>query len=85
MGQRRPEYSITLSWGELRPHGAVSNSERHKEESHAIPTIRSKTAVLSIATAGLSALFAQGAAAIEPTSNVIEYYNASLNHFFDTA
>jgi hypothetical protein len=49
------------------------------------PPFARKTAVLSIATAGLSALFAQGTAAIEPTSNVIEYYNASLNHFFDTA
>jgi uncharacterized protein (DUF1800 family) len=40
---------------------------------------------LAFATAAISALFAQGAAAIEPTANVIEYYNASLNHFFITA
>jgi uncharacterized protein (DUF1800 family) len=40
---------------------------------------------LAFATAALGALFAQGAAAIEPTANVIEYYSASLNHFFITA
>src|SRR6202022_3678010 len=40
---------------------------------------------LAFATAALGVLFAQGAAAIEPTANVIEYYNAPLNHFFITA
>jgi hypothetical protein len=40
---------------------------------------------LAFATAALGVLFAQGVAAIEPTANVIEYYNASLNHFFITA
>jgi hypothetical protein len=40
---------------------------------------------LAFATAALSVLSAQGAAAIEPTANVIEYYNAPLNHFFITA
>jgi uncharacterized protein (DUF1800 family) len=41
--------------------------------------------VLAFATAAISAICAQSAAAIEPTANVIEYYNATLNHFFVTA
>jgi len=49
------------------------------------PSFARKTPVLAFATAALGALFAQGAAAIEPTANIIEYYNASLNHFFITA
>jgi uncharacterized protein (DUF1800 family) len=49
------------------------------------PPYARKTTALSFATAALSALVTQGAAAIEPTANVIEYYNGSLNHFFITA
>jgi hypothetical protein len=40
---------------------------------------------LAFATAALGALFARGAAAMEPTAKVIGYYNASLDHFFITA
>src|ERR1700736_3644825 len=49
------------------------------------PPYARKTTALTLATAALSAFVTQGAAAIEPTANVIEYYNASLNHFFITA
>jgi uncharacterized protein (DUF1800 family) len=49
------------------------------------PPYARKTTALTFATAALSALVTQAAAAIEPTANVIEYYNASLNHFFITA
>ena len=45
------------------------------------PPIARNTRVLAFATAVLSTVCAQGVAAIEPTANVIEYYNASLNHF----
>ncbi len=48
------------------------------------PPFARNTRVLAFATAVLSTVCAQGAAAIEPTANVIEYYNASLNHFFLT-
>jgi uncharacterized protein (DUF1800 family) len=49
------------------------------------PPFPRKTRVLAFATVTLGAVWAQGAAATEPTANVIEYYNASLNHFFITA
>jgi len=49
------------------------------------PPFARRSGALAIATAALSAVCTQGAAAIEPTANVIEYYNASLNHFFITA
>ena len=47
------------------------------------PFVRN-TRVLAFVTAVSSTVCAQGAAAIEPTANVIEYHNASLNHFFLT-
>jgi uncharacterized protein (DUF1800 family) len=49
------------------------------------PPFARRSGALAFATAALSAVCTQGAAAIEPTANVIEYYNASLNHFFITA
>jgi uncharacterized protein (DUF1800 family) len=49
------------------------------------PPFARKTRVLALVTAAMSAVWTQGAAAIEPTANVIEYYNASLNHYFITA
>jgi uncharacterized protein (DUF1800 family) len=49
------------------------------------PPYARKTGVLAFASVALSAVCAQGVAAIEPTANVIEYYNPSLNHFFITA
>jgi uncharacterized protein (DUF1800 family) len=49
------------------------------------PPFARRTGALAFATAALSAVCTQGAAAIEPTANVVEYYNASLNHFFITA
>jgi uncharacterized protein (DUF1800 family) len=50
-----------------------------------LPPFRRTTRALARAAAALSIVYAQGAAAIEPTANVIEYYNASLNLFFATA
>ncbi len=50
-----------------------------------LPSFARKTRALKLATAAIGAVCAQGASAIEPTANVIEYYNASLNHFFVTA
>ena len=43
------------------------------------------TRALASAAVALSVVYAQGAAAIEPTASVIEYYNASLNLFLATA
>jgi len=41
--------------------------------------------MLKIAAAVGSATWALGASAIEPTASVVEYYNATLKHFFITA
>ncbi|MDQ6916709.1 MAG: DUF1800 family protein, partial [Pseudomonadota bacterium] len=49
------------------------------------PPFARKTRVLTLAAAVIGAVGAQGVSAIEPTANVIEYYNATLNHFFITA
>jgi len=49
------------------------------------PPFRRTTRALAFAAAAFSVVYAQGAAAIEPTANVIEYYNASLNLFLATA
>ena len=40
---------------------------------------------LAFAIASIGAVCAQSATALEPTANVVEYYNASLNLFFATA
>jgi uncharacterized protein (DUF1800 family) len=49
------------------------------------PRFRRTTRALALAAAALSVVYAHGAAAIEPTANVVEYYNASLNLFLATA
>ena len=49
------------------------------------PPFPRTTRALAFAAAALSVVYAQGAAAIEPTANVIEYYNVSLNLFLATA
>jgi len=49
------------------------------------PPFARKTRVLALAAAATTAVWAQGATAIEPTANVVEFYNASLNHYFVTA
>jgi uncharacterized protein (DUF1800 family) len=41
--------------------------------------------VLALSSLVLGLISSQGASAIEPTATVIEYYNASLNHYFITA
>jgi hypothetical protein len=49
------------------------------------PPFARKTRLLAFATATLGAVCAHGAGATQPTANVVEYYNASLNHYFITA
>jgi uncharacterized protein (DUF1800 family) len=49
------------------------------------PPFATKRRSFVLATAALTVVCAQAVAAVEPTANVIEYYNASLNHFFITA
>jgi len=44
-----------------------------------------KTRALALAAFALGTVVAHDAAAIEPTATVIEFYNASLNHYFITA
>ena len=50
-----------------------------------LPPFGRTTRALASAAVALSVVYAQGAAAIEPTASVIEYYNASLNLFLATA
>src|SRR5438105_10266362 len=50
-----------------------------------LPSFGRTTRALASAAVALSVVYAQGAAAIEPTASVIEYYNASLNLFLATA
>jgi uncharacterized protein (DUF1800 family) len=50
-----------------------------------LPPFGRTTRRLASAAVALSVVYAQGAAAIEPTASVIEYYNASLNLFLATA
>jgi hypothetical protein len=44
-----------------------------------------KTCALALAASALGTVVAHDAAANEPTATVIEFYNASLNHYFITA
>jgi len=49
------------------------------------PPFARQTRALAFAIASVGTICAQSAAALEPTANVVEYYNASLNLFFATA
>jgi uncharacterized protein (DUF1800 family) len=49
------------------------------------PSPSRKPRILASATLALSVALAQQASAIEPTAGVVEFYNASLNHYFITA
>jgi uncharacterized protein (DUF1800 family) len=49
------------------------------------PPFPRQTRALAFAIASVGIICAQSAAALEPTANVVEYYNASLNLFFATA
>jgi len=50
-----------------------------------LPPFGRTTRALASAAVALSVVYAQAAAATEPTASVIEYYNASLNLFLATA
>src|SRR6202049_4204448 len=83
MGQRPPHRFVILSRANCVRAARSASVSNTRRKAMLFPPLAPKTLVF--ATAALGALFAQGAAAMEPTANVIEYYNASLNHFFITA
>ena len=62
-----------------------SCSESPREVEHARPDSRACAGRVTLVTALAALLAAFRAAALEPTATVIEFYNASLNHYFITA
>ncbi len=62
----------------------ASNNSKGGETCH-VRHPRESRASWRRATLALSVALAQQASAIEPTASVVEFYNASLNHYFITA